>query len=161
MASASLQSGEISQLIRLKERELHEIHDLRCSQLEKLVAERDSLLLEAGRRFEQLRDDFQYNLALLEARDGEIRRLEGIVEGDNKRIGALESEKRSLTERIESFSLKDHEREAQIQEEKTSNKVAMFLFKNCMFFTFILDLCCVDKATCIARRNRAIRLGCI
>ena len=28
---------EIGQLIRLKERELHEIHDIRCTNLEKLI----------------------------------------------------------------------------------------------------------------------------
>ena len=122
-ASTSLPSGDISQLIRLKERELHEIHDLRCSQLEKLVAERDATLSEFGRRYDQLRDDFQYNLALLEARDGEIRRLEGVADSNNKRITALEAEKRSAADRVELLLHKDQEREMQIQEEKSSNKV--------------------------------------
>jgi hypothetical protein len=44
------------------------------------------------RKSEQLKDDFTFNLTLLEARDQEIRRLEGVVDASNSRINSLEVE---------------------------------------------------------------------
>lgn len=56
---------DISQVILKKEKELHEIHEIRCTKLELLLKERDSLLLESSKRFERLKDDFEYNLSLI------------------------------------------------------------------------------------------------
>ena len=116
-------SNDITQLIRIKERELHDIHDLRCSQLEKLLAERDNILLDCSRKFEQLKDDFTFNLTLLEARDQEIRRLEGVVDASNSRINSLEVERKSLQEKLDMAQLRFEERQQQVLEEKAANKV--------------------------------------
>jgi hypothetical protein len=40
---------DITQLIRVKEQELQEIHNLRCSQLEKMVEERDKVILDVAK----------------------------------------------------------------------------------------------------------------
>ena len=116
-------SNDITQLIRIKERELHDIHDLRCSQLEKLLAERDNILLDCSRKFEQLKDDFTFNLTLLEARDQEIRRLEGIVDASNSRINSLEVDRKSLQDKLDMAQLRFEERQQQVLEEKAANKV--------------------------------------
>lgn len=58
----------LGSMIGQKERELHDMNDLRTRALEKAISDRDSHLEEAKARFVQLRDDFQYNLKLLEDR---------------------------------------------------------------------------------------------
>ena len=115
--------NDISQLIRIKEKELHEIHDQRCGQLEQLVTERDSLLIESSKRFEQLRDDFQYNLALLEARDEEIERLEGHILKTNTELGITDADRRALKGRIDLLEIRETERFEKHEENKAANKV--------------------------------------
>ena len=119
--------NEISQLIRVKEKELHEIHDQRCTQLEQLVTERDSLLIESSKRFEQLRDDFQYNLALLEARDEEIERLEDHIQKANAELEICNSERRTFKGRVDILEIRETERSEKHEENKAANKVWNFL----------------------------------
>lgn len=115
--------NDISQLIRIKEKELHEIHDQRCGQLEQLVAERDKLIIDSSKKFEQLRDDFQYNLALLEARDQEIERLEEHIQKINSQLGINDAEKRTLKSRVDILEIKESERFDKHEEKKSTNKV--------------------------------------
>ena len=114
--------NEIGQLIRLKERELHEIHDLRCGQLEKLVEERDGVIEGIQNRFDQLKEDFSYNLTLLSARDEELDRLERVVETKVKELSCSESEKRSVAGRLDVLELRDSERVERHDQEKTTSK---------------------------------------
>lgn len=135
---------DISQLVQAKERELHEMHELRCSQLEKvgntfdlvflvhisyfeiyvkcyyqMIEERDGLLQESTRRFNLLREDFQYNLSLLEARDKEIGRLNLL----QVKLEASEHEKNNLAKRLEMMMIKECEKEDKVQHDKLMNKV--------------------------------------
>jgi hypothetical protein len=41
--------SNIAEVIRQKERELHDIHSMRCSQLEEMVTEREQLLIESSK----------------------------------------------------------------------------------------------------------------
>ena len=118
--------NDISQLIRIKEKELHEIHDQRCIQLEQLVNDRDALLTDAGKRFEQLKDDFQYNLALLEARDHEIERLEGHAQKITDELSITDKERRSLKSQVDILQIKEAERLEKHEENKLANKVRFF-----------------------------------
>ena len=113
---------EIGQLIRLKERELHEIHDIRCTNLEKLIEERDNLIVEANKRFEQLKEDFSYNLILLGARDDEIRRLESEVTAKTEEIGKIDGDRRSLVSKVEVLEMRDTERAEKHVHEKNNSK---------------------------------------
>jgi hypothetical protein len=115
--------NDISQLIRTKEKELHEIHDQRCVQLEMLVMERDNLLVDSSKRFEQLKDDFQYNLTLIEARDNEIERLEKILKDIKSDLDSSEAGRRILSGRIEAFEVKEIEQNKRHEEGKVTNKV--------------------------------------
>lgn len=67
-ATVRVDPAALRNMIGQKERELHEMNDLRVRALEKAISDRDSHLEEANDRFVQLRDDFQYNLKLLEDR---------------------------------------------------------------------------------------------
>ena len=115
--------NDISQLIRIKEKELHEIHDQRCGQLEQLISERDNLLIDSSKRFDQLRDDFQNNLALLEARDHEIERLEGHIQSITNELASVDNERRAFQSRIEIMEIKEIERSEKHDDNKLANKV--------------------------------------
>ena len=117
--------GDLQALIRVKERELHEIHDMRCGQLEKLVEERDGLLMASHNRFEQLKEDFRYNLTLLEARDAELARLEMLVEQKEGALLEIEAERRALAGRLEVLELRDADRIEKHNQDKATSKVKM------------------------------------
>lgn len=128
--------NDISQLIRVKERELHEIHDIRCNQLEKMIVERDALLVEASKRFEQLKDDFKYNLTLLDARDIEIVKLEKMLSSETTKNTSLAEESDSVKSKLAFTAQQMTEREMQYAEEKAGNKVIVIIFYNSHFFLF-------------------------
>ena len=122
MADVAGISSEMAQLIRLKERELHEVQDMRNNALEKLIEDRDHANTELSRRFDQLKEDFSYNLTLLEARDQEIERLEGNVSEKSTALEDNETERRTLVTRIEVLELRGTEREEKHLQERNNNK---------------------------------------
>ncbi len=134
----------ITDVIRAKERELQKIQDIRFAQLEKTIEDRDQLLIESSKRFEQLKDDFQYNLRLLEARDREISRLEGIIEKQGREKEDLESQVKNLLSRIESIQQKEKERIDKFEQEKALSKV--FKFPSIVFLlcsTYLISTICL------------------
>jgi hypothetical protein len=121
--------SDISLMIQSKERELHQFHDLRCAQLESLVEERDQLLLESSKRFEKLKEDFEYNLTLIEARDIEIERLERELQKANETCEQSKTEKRNLSIQLELSQTKEIEKEKKAEQERVNNKVGhVFVF---------------------------------
>jgi len=115
--------NEISQIILSKERELHQFHDLRCGQLEALVEERDQLLLESSRRFEKLKDDFEYNLALIQARDVEIERLEHDLKTIQTELAHLNDEKKHLLAQLEAAQLRENDLVKKNELDRINSKV--------------------------------------
>ncbi|CAN0110215.1 unnamed protein product, partial [Scytosiphon promiscuus] len=73
--------GPLRQLIETKERELHEIHDFRIRSLEGLLEEREVALADSFARYDKLKEDFKFNLGLIEDRDVELGRYEAAVQG--------------------------------------------------------------------------------
>ncbi|CAM9380056.1 unnamed protein product [Hapterophycus canaliculatus] len=71
----------LRQLIETKERELHEIHDFRIRSLEGLLEEREVALADSFARYDKLKEDFKFNLGLIEDRDVELGRYEAAVQG--------------------------------------------------------------------------------
>jgi len=113
---------ELNDIIRLKEKELQEIHTLRCTNLESLLCEREEMLVESAKRFEQLREDFQYNLTLIEARDKEIQRFEHLFKNKSLECDSLISEKGRLLELVEAFSTREREVDSKREADKIVNK---------------------------------------
>lgn len=124
MAEISRHMQDISETIRQKERELHEIHDLRCAQLERMVEERDQLISEASKKFELMKDDFNYNLALIDARDKEIDKLENLVKTQQQKLQEIQDEKRVLVQQLEIEKKKELERVSKHDQEKINNRVS-------------------------------------
>jgi hypothetical protein len=121
----------ISQTIKQKERELQEIHDLRCNELEKMILERDQLLIDASKRFEKIKEDFQYNLTLIEARDVEIERLERLVDAKDERSSKLDNDLRAALLKYDLLEKKHEESTEKYNSEKAKSKV-------CRLICFIL-----------------------
>lgn len=115
--------NEISQLILNKERELHQFHDLRCGQLEALVEERDQLLIESSRRFEKLKDDFEYNLSLIQARDSEMERLDHELRKCHDELEACRTERRNLTLQLEASRTRESDAAKKSELDRLNNKV--------------------------------------
>ena len=74
---AALPDGDtLRELIMTKEKELHDINEYRIQTLESLLAEKERDANEAKQRMSKLKDDFTYNLRLLEERDAELERYD-------------------------------------------------------------------------------------
>eukprot|EP01138_Halocafeteria_seosinensis_P003918 gb/GECG01004004.1/.p1 GENE.gb/GECG01004004.1/~~gb/GECG01004004.1/.p1 ORF type:complete len:1089 (+),score=223.89 gb/GECG01004004.1/:1-3267(+) len=70
------QKDTLRSLIVQKEKELHEINEYRIQSLETTLQERDKELQDLQSKFGRLRDDFRYNLQLIEERDKELDEAE-------------------------------------------------------------------------------------
>ena len=114
---------DISNLIRLKEQELHEIHEIRTRKLEQVIEDRDRLLVECNSKFEKLKEDFQYNFSLLEARDREIKRLDDIIRNLSSELSRRESDKKELVSQLESIRAEQIKANEHLSEEKANHKV--------------------------------------
>lgn len=63
-------------LVAQKEKELHEVTEARVHRLEKELERYREEIAESERRFERLRQDFQFNLKLIDERDSELERYD-------------------------------------------------------------------------------------
>jgi hypothetical protein len=70
------QADNIRSLILSKEKELHDINEYRIRTLEHLLGERDATCSELNSKIAKLKEDFQYNLKLIEGRDAELERYD-------------------------------------------------------------------------------------
>jgi cell division protein FtsL len=115
---------DLNQHIEAKERELREFQDLRIAQLECFVEERDQLLLESSKRFEKLKDDFEYNLTLIQARDLEIERLEHEVHSKKAECDQFHEEVKSLAQHLEVAKAREHDIQKKAELERINHKVS-------------------------------------
>ncbi|GAA6094748.1 coiled-coil domain-containing protein 57 isoform X1 [Tachysurus ichikawai] len=72
-------SADLEAQLASKEREWKELQALRIQQLETALSEATSELSNQRERFLRLRDDFQYNLRVLEERDRELERYDAMA----------------------------------------------------------------------------------
>lgn len=72
-------SADLEAQLASKEREWKELQALRIQQLETALSEATSELSTQRERFLRLRDDFKYNLCVLEERDQELERYDAMA----------------------------------------------------------------------------------
>lgn len=75
---ASVGLHQLSQLAEKKEEELREVKGLQLAALQKELDEKDKSLKLERMRFQCLKDDFEYNLKIIEQRDTELLQYEKI-----------------------------------------------------------------------------------
>lgn len=85
-----------------------------------------SLFSVVSRRFEQLREDFQYNITLIEARDKEIQRLDSICKEKTILCERLHAENVTLSTNMDALVSTQHEKDSKKEEDKIANKVLWF-----------------------------------
>lgn len=75
----AVDGGDLDAQLANKEREWKELQTRRVQQLESSLKDAQEQLSSFRQRFKQLRDDFQYNLAVLEDRDRELERYDAVA----------------------------------------------------------------------------------
>ncbi|KAI5103408.1 coiled-coil domain-containing protein 57 isoform X1, partial [Silurus meridionalis] len=108
-------SADLEAQLASKEREWKELQALRIQQLETALSEATSELSKQRERFLQLRDDFQYNLRVLEERDQELERYDAMAVRMQSEDSAWQTELSEL--RIQLAKLQDALREEKKQKE--------------------------------------------
>lgn len=72
LAATPAAGGNLRGIIIQKEKELHDINEYRLQTLETLLSEKEREIADGKQRLTKLKDDFTYNLKLLEERDSEL-----------------------------------------------------------------------------------------
>jgi hypothetical protein len=87
-----------------------------------------------------LKEDFKYNLTLLEARDAELRRLEGVATTLYGDAETLKAEKAALLQRLDRAQVKENERKERMKAEAALHKVWISL--PVYYFKFMHSIFC-------------------
>uniref|UniRef100_S4RX77 Coiled-coil domain containing 57 n=1 Tax=Petromyzon marinus TaxID=7757 RepID=S4RX77_PETMA len=104
-AEVDEESIRLERLLGDKEREWHELQKLRARALAESVRRAERATAEERERFLQLKDDFKFNLRLLEERDGELEHCEADLasaRSDNAELRAHVSELSVQADRLRS-----------------------------------------------------------
>lgn len=113
----------MSQLIKLREYELLEMQEFRNKELETIIVNKNKQLMEYLNVVEILKNDFQFNLKLLEARDNEILKYENELKLKVNEVELIEKDKSLLIQRIEELTNKEIKRIHSIEQDKLFSKV--------------------------------------
>ncbi len=106
-----------------KEKEMQQLRDTEFAYLQHLVLERDELLVESCRRFEQLKTDFEYNLKLIQARDEEIEKITSSFRNLKQDYLNTEIERNNLLIRLEAITARADKASQQHEADKANWKV--------------------------------------
>ena len=79
-ASKMISTSSLKELEAQKARKLREIQQYQASAVEASLKKKEQALLELQQKFQQLRNDFEYNLKLLEERDKELAQYDEVFE---------------------------------------------------------------------------------
>ena len=106
---AGAQTINIRSLIAQKEKELHEINDYRVSTLEEELRRREKAEVTVRAKFGKLKEDFMYNLKLIEDRDAELDRyeanfesLKGVIRSKDNELNELRTEVADVKSQLDS-----------------------------------------------------------
>jgi len=75
-----------------KEKELHDINEYRISSLQSLLSEKSTLASTLSQKFTSLKSDFNFNMKLIEDRDRELDRYEGMIQQLQGKVEELGTE---------------------------------------------------------------------
>lgn len=113
-----------------KEREWKELQGLRIQQLETALNEATSELYAQRERFLRLRDDFKYNLRVLEERDKELERYDAMAaraqteeSARREEVSELRIEKAKLQNALEEQRRAKEDVEVQFQKRGVEHRV--------------------------------------
>lgn len=113
MAHISVETSSLQELVKQKENEWREAQQLQNKSLQSALKEKERQLNNERVRFRKLKEDFEYNLKLLEERDQELHRYD-VLFSQVRNINSLrDGEVSDLKIQLDDLKLKlSHEEKA-------------------------------------------------
>ena len=126
----TVETSSLQELVQQKENEWREAQELQIKSLQSALKEKERQLNNEKLRFRKLKEDFEYNLKLLEERDQELQRYD-VLFSQVKSISSLrDGEVSDLKIQLDELSLKLlHEEKAKEELQKHYQQVSIFKLK--------------------------------
>lgn len=118
----------MQELVQQKESEWREAQELRSKSLESALKEKERQLNNEKVRFRKLKEDFEYNLKLLEERDQELQRYDALFSQARNINSLRDSEISDLKIQLDDLRLKlSHEEKAKEELQRHYQQVLNFI----------------------------------
>lgn len=115
-------------LVQQKENEWREAQELRNKSLQSALKEKERQLNNEKVRFRKLKEDFEYNLKLLEERDQELQRYDALFSQVRNVNSLRDGEVSDLKIQLDEFKLKlSHEEKAKEELQRHYQQVSIFM----------------------------------
>lgn len=113
MAHISIETSSLQELVEQKENEWREAQQLQNKSLQNSLKEKERQLNNERVRFRKLKEDFEYNLKLLEERDQELQRYDALFSQVRNINSLRDGEVSDLKIQLDDLKLKlSHEEKA-------------------------------------------------
>lgn len=113
MAHISVETSSLQELVEQKENEWREAQQLQNKSLQNALKEEERQLNNERVRFRKLKEDFEYNLKLLEERDQELQRYDALFSQVRNINSLRDGEVSDLKIQLDDLKLKlSHEEKA-------------------------------------------------
>ena len=145
MASVDATSS-LQELVQQKENEWREAQELQIKSLQSALKEKQRQLNNEKVRFRKLKEDFEYNLKLLEERDRELQRYDALFAQVRNINNARDGEVSDLKIQLDELRLKlSHEEKSKEELQKHYQQVSNFAVlknasQNVLVFVKILQM---------------------
>ena len=127
MAHISAETSSLQELVQQKENEWREAQELQNKSLQSALKEKERQLNNERVRFRKLKEDFEYNLKLLEERDGELQRYDALFSQVRNINSLRDGEVSDLKIQLDDLRLKlSHEEKAKEELQRHYQQVLNF-----------------------------------
>ena len=127
MAHISVETSSLQELVEQKENEWREAQQLQNKSLQNTLKEKERQLNNERVRFRKLKEDFEYNLKLLEERDQELQRYDALFSQVRNINSLRDGEVSDLKIQLDDLKLKlSHEEKAKEELQRHYQQVWKF-----------------------------------
>ena len=127
MAHISVETSSLQELVEQKENEWREAQQLQNKSLQNALKEKERQLNNERVRFRKLKEDFEYNLKLLEERDQELQRYDALFSQVRNINSLRDGEVSDLKIQLDDLKLKlSHEEKAKEELQRHYQQVWKF-----------------------------------
>ena len=124
---AGFETATLQELVQQKENEWREAQELQIKSLQSAVKEKERQLSNEKVRFRKLKEDFEYNLKLLEERDQELQRYDALFLQVRNINSARDGEVSDLKIQLDELKVKlSHEEKAKEELQRHYQQVSDF-----------------------------------
>ena len=127
MAHISVETSSLQELVEQKENEWREAQQLQNKSLQNALKEKERQFNNERVRFRKLKEDFEYNLKLLEERDQELQRYDALFSQVRNINSLRDGEVSDLKIQLDDLKLKlSHEEKAKEELQRHYQQVWKF-----------------------------------